>query len=405
MKHLRIFNSEEEYNTYKNSDQFVTPNVSYVVNTHKVFYNVEIFNVNVLRKHELIPGNNGEIPGINMVDLGLPSGRLWGDKKIGEGTNSTAISSIPWFTRWGETDWYDISFERLTGQQIYDLIYECTQNNLCSMYKLLYGITEEELHDILGEDDIKELIKSTTELYTEQVKIMSVGGMFDEDYFNDSGSIMLINTKDIYNYFDATTDSETGIIHFNKYNIENKMVLDLEDDAINANFSNYRIPTEADFLELFNNTTIYCVDKNNNEYDLECFHSLDGFDFYYLHFKNPDDADVVLNNGLKLIKFVGNNGNVLKFKTDYIITPFDEPDESDFSISCLSIIYGASKSESITKDLNHCLVPTSNLYLTYDEDENETPSSKSSVFLFWYNIGGFAGWDRLEQFNVIPVSI
>lgn len=327
-----------------------------------------------------------------------------GDKSVGAGATSISISGIPWFTRWGETDWYDIHFEELTAKQIYNLVYECTQNNLYSMYKLQFGVTEEELNNILGEDHIKELIISLTESYTDIIKLCSTGGMFGEDCFNNYGYTVAINTKDIYNYFDATMDSETGIMNFNKYNIENKTTLDLEDDAINANFSNYRIPTEADLLELFNNTNVYCIDKNNNEYNLKCSYDLENH-LMWLSFVNADDHNIAGDNGIESIKFVGNNGNVLKFKNSYMLIPYDESSDSDFSITCLSLIcnYGTDALESTLENFHYFLVPTSNLYLDYKEDE--TPSSNLSAFQFSLGIGMFIGHDRLKQYNPMPVSV
>lgn len=39
MKHLKLFQTETEYTTYKNGGDFVTPNVSYAVDNTKTFYN------------------------------------------------------------------------------------------------------------------------------------------------------------------------------------------------------------------------------------------------------------------------------------------------------------------------------------------------------------------------------
>lgn len=38
MKHLKLFETEAEYNAYKNGDNFVTPNVSYAEDSTKVYY-------------------------------------------------------------------------------------------------------------------------------------------------------------------------------------------------------------------------------------------------------------------------------------------------------------------------------------------------------------------------------
>ena len=39
MKHLKLFQTEAEYTTYKNGSDYITPNVSYAVDSTKVFYN------------------------------------------------------------------------------------------------------------------------------------------------------------------------------------------------------------------------------------------------------------------------------------------------------------------------------------------------------------------------------
>ena len=39
MKHLKLFQTEAEYTAYKNGNDFVTPNVSYIVDSTNTFYN------------------------------------------------------------------------------------------------------------------------------------------------------------------------------------------------------------------------------------------------------------------------------------------------------------------------------------------------------------------------------
>ena len=41
MKHLKLFNSDSEYQTYKESSDFVTPNVSYAVDSKNVYYSIK----------------------------------------------------------------------------------------------------------------------------------------------------------------------------------------------------------------------------------------------------------------------------------------------------------------------------------------------------------------------------
>ena len=38
MKYLKLFNSTTEYDTFKNSEQYILPNVSYVINNNSVIF-------------------------------------------------------------------------------------------------------------------------------------------------------------------------------------------------------------------------------------------------------------------------------------------------------------------------------------------------------------------------------
>ena len=42
MKHLKLFQTEAEYSDYKNGSDFITPNVSYTVNSTKVYYSPHV---------------------------------------------------------------------------------------------------------------------------------------------------------------------------------------------------------------------------------------------------------------------------------------------------------------------------------------------------------------------------
>lgn len=39
MKYLKLFNSENEYNSFKETSDFITPNVSFAKEENKIFYN------------------------------------------------------------------------------------------------------------------------------------------------------------------------------------------------------------------------------------------------------------------------------------------------------------------------------------------------------------------------------
>lgn len=62
MKYLKYFTNESDYNTFKTGSDYVTPNVSYAVDSDKVFYGPAILSYNA-------------------VDLGLSV--KWADRNIG----------------------------------------------------------------------------------------------------------------------------------------------------------------------------------------------------------------------------------------------------------------------------------------------------------------------------------
>lgn len=83
MKHLNLFNSNSEYELYKNSSQYITPNVSFVEETDTIFY---------VPKQELY----------EWVDLELPSGLKWASCNVG----ATKPEDFGLYFAWGETQGY-----------------------------------------------------------------------------------------------------------------------------------------------------------------------------------------------------------------------------------------------------------------------------------------------------------
>ena len=65
MKHLKLFESQAQYESWKSGEDFVLPNVSYCEDGN-LYYT---------------PAESGLV--YNMVDLGLPSGLLWADRNVG----------------------------------------------------------------------------------------------------------------------------------------------------------------------------------------------------------------------------------------------------------------------------------------------------------------------------------
>lgn len=70
-KHLAVFESASDYEAFKSSEEFVTPNVSLCRDEYKLHYNA---------KEE---GVYDPFNGHEYVDLGLPSGTLWATKAVG----------------------------------------------------------------------------------------------------------------------------------------------------------------------------------------------------------------------------------------------------------------------------------------------------------------------------------
>lgn len=169
MKHLRLFKTEAEHTLFKESEDYILPNVSYTVDINTVFYN---------------PGSSEPESSYIAVDLGLPSGRLWSDRNVGA---SSAEDYGLYFT-WGDTVGY------------------------------------------------------TSDQVTNGEKTFS---------------------SDFSDYFDTTDDGYT----FNKYAVKKLKTLETSDDAARANMgSDWRMPTQAEFQELINNTTPTFIDLQGNEF-------------------------------------------------------------------------------------------------------------------------------------------
>jgi hypothetical protein len=82
MKYLKKFNQASEYEAFKVGDEYITPNVSYIIEGNGVVYNIAKTETGDFKIFLLEKKN---ITGLtyNMVDLGLPSGTLWADRNVG----------------------------------------------------------------------------------------------------------------------------------------------------------------------------------------------------------------------------------------------------------------------------------------------------------------------------------
>ena len=80
MKYLKYLQTANDFESFKNSEDYVLPNVSYIEETKGVSYEPYVE------------------PPFKMVDLGLPSGRLWCDRNIG----AASPEDIGLFFQWGD---------------------------------------------------------------------------------------------------------------------------------------------------------------------------------------------------------------------------------------------------------------------------------------------------------------
>lgn len=98
MKYLKKFNQASEYEAFKVGDEYITPNVSYVVDGSEVKFGPAV--------KPLV---------YNMVDLGLPSGLLWADRNIG----ASSPEDAGLYFAWGETKGYTAE-QVANGEKVFD---------------------------------------------------------------------------------------------------------------------------------------------------------------------------------------------------------------------------------------------------------------------------------------------
>ena len=84
MKYIKLFENIDLFQNWKDSEEYVTPEVSFIEETGTVFY---------VPKEELY----------EWVDLGLPSGILWADRNVG----ASKPEEYGLYFAWGETQGYE----------------------------------------------------------------------------------------------------------------------------------------------------------------------------------------------------------------------------------------------------------------------------------------------------------
>ena len=223
MKYLKYFPTEAGYTSYKNSGDYITPNVSYVEEIKGVSYEPKLevgkYKIGVLSKKD--------ISGLtyNAVDLGLPSGTLWADRNVG----ATSPEDYGAAFAWGDTEGYCIEKKHMTAKEM------CSALNPILVPNLGFEVTPDNLDEtlamILG-GTIEDLTAIDYDLFSCGV-IISFEPCFNSDWSD---------------YFDTIDGGNT----FNKYNNNGGFtVLQPEDDAATVNMgSDWRMPTNAEMEEL-----------------------------------------------------------------------------------------------------------------------------------------------------------
>lgn len=89
MKYLKKFKTHAEYEAYKNSQDYLTPNVSWCLDNNEVHFNKYTLPYDPFNGHEY-------------VDLGLPSGTLWAKCNVGAETET----EYGQYFQWGDTHGY-----------------------------------------------------------------------------------------------------------------------------------------------------------------------------------------------------------------------------------------------------------------------------------------------------------
>ena len=171
-KHLTKFDSQAEYNIFKQSEDYIEPNVSYITSTNTVIYN----------KYDPIYNKQ------EYVDLGLPSGTMWAKYNVG----ASESNLIGKYFAWGEVEGYDDASVRQFSWSEYKW---GTENNV-TKYNSSDGKYNLDLEDDAArvnmgglwkmptDIQIRELDDYTTKEYVSNYKNQNVSGILFESTVN-----------------------------------------------------------------------------------------------------------------------------------------------------------------------------------------------------------------------------
>ena len=262
MKYLKYLQTTNDFESFKNSEEYVLPNVSYIVADDTVMYGISKTEEG---DYKVILVSKKNISGLayNEVDLGLPSGRKWADRNVG----ATGPESYGTYFAWGET-------EGLT----YDGVKNVTAEQLCYMLQPICNDNDIDIE--LTEENIDDILIELGYDNFDGTDLSVIGfGFTSEKAFSSYWS----------DYFDTTDGGST----FNKYATDKLTVLEASDDAATVNMgSDWRMPTETEMQELIDNTTPTFIDLQGNEFS-----------------KSEIENGAIAEYNLKGVRFTGSNGN------------------------------------------------------------------------------------------------
>ena len=256
MKYLKKFNESSEYDAFKSSENYILPNVSWIVASDTVMYGISKTEEG---DYKVILVSKKDISGLtyNEVDLGLPSGRKWADRNVG----AKSVDDYGTYFAWGETSGFT-----------YEGAKNVTAEQLCSMLQTLIGaemeLTPDNIDAVLAEMGIEGT----------DLSVLGVGFTSEKAFSSDWSD-----------YFDTTDGGKT----FNKYDKGKLTVLEASDDAARANMgSDWRIPTQTEMQELIDNTTPTFIDLQGNEFS-----------------QSEANNDAIAEYNLKGVKFTSKNNS------------------------------------------------------------------------------------------------
>lgn len=206
MKYLKKFKTHAEYEAYKNSQDYLTPNVSWCLDNNEVHFNKYTLPYDPFNGHEY-------------VDLGLPSGTLWAKCNVGAETET----EYGQYFQWGDTQGYtydQIGTDKNFSWSDYKYgAYDSTDTTNYGMtkYNATDGLTTLELsddaaHANMGGDwtmPTKEQIEELCELNHESITIDSIEGV---QFIGTNGNKLFIptNTQWIENIDNGIWSSSLG---------------------------------------------------------------------------------------------------------------------------------------------------------------------------------------------------